>query len=436
MAGKRESRRGFSGACAGWVGGHAAMLFFLVLAVWPAWAGDWPQWGGPGRNFSIRETRDLSVDWSTSGPKVLWKKPLGDGYSALLVHEGVIYAMTREAGDAGKELVLALKAANGEEIWRRAYEAPVPGDVRKDFGVGPRSTPLLVDGRLFTVGVSALFQCLDAKTGNVLWSKDLADKYGVSSMGFGYGPSPMAYKDNVIVVTGGSKQNSKHGLSCFKRENGEVVWESEPFSGGYPSPMPATIAGKEMVLVAAGQDRLGLDLENGKILWRFEAPEQFAAVFASPVWAGDDIVVFSAAYGGGTHALRITKEGDGYKAAELWHYLKMQVHHGSSIVRDGLFIGSSGDFGPAFMTAMDIKSGEVLWRDRSFAKANTILVGDRLIILDEQGKLGLATPGKDGLTINGTADLLEFQAWTVPTYVDGRLYLRDRKTIMALELPK
>ncbi len=405
----------------------AAITLFAAPA--PAGPPAWTQWGGPNGNFCVEST-GLADEWPEGGPKQLWKRELGGGHSAILADGDTLYTLYRRGE---QDVAIALKADSGETIWETAYDAPPKKDMDVTFGPGPHSTPLLAGGRLYTLSATALLHCLDARTGDVLWSHDLMDEYGASHLGRGYGASPVAYKNTVIVSIGGSQG----GLAAFDQKSGELRWKTGRLPGGYPTPLLCELAGREQLVVAAGAERAGFDPADGSELWRMTLDPKTAAIMSTPLAVGPDRVFFSAAYGVGSDLVKVERDGDKFKAESLWHSNKMRVQHGSMVPLKGIVIGSSGDFGPAFLMALRLEDGEMAWRERGIPKATVLLAGDKLIIHDEDGGLTLARPTEDALNAGSKHRLFqpaERKSWTVPTLVGTRLYARDHYHITALDL--
>jgi outer membrane protein assembly factor BamB len=405
------------------------MLAILFVGAGQAFAAEpgWTQWGGPNRDFMTTAT-GLAERWPEAGPRQIWRRALGQGHSSILFEEGRLYTMYR---NGSQEIACALKADTGETIWEYSYDAPPKPDMQMGGGGGPHSTPLIVGDRVFTVGGTVVFHCLDKNTGKVLWSHDLMEKLGASHIGRGYGPSPLAYESLVIVPVGGKEA----GLAAFSQETGEVVWKSEPLRPSQSSPILARVHGDDHLVAAMGADRVGLDPKTGATRWKVTLDRQAAAIMSTPVLLPPDRVFFSSAYGGGSYMFKILKSDSGqYSAEQLWHDKRLKVQHGNAVVVGDAIIGSSGDFGPAFLMAINPANGDVHWRERGFTKSTILKVGDRLLILDEQGNLVLAAAGPDGLNIISRSKPLQDKAWTIPTLIGTTLYLRDLKDIVALDL--
>jgi len=401
-------------------------LAAMSLAL-PASRAQWLQWGGPNRNFVCEDVGPLATSWPKGGPPQLWKREIGDGYSTILVDGDHIFTMCRR-GD--QDAVLCLDAASGKTIWEMKYDAPEKPGMLKDFGVGPNSTPLIVGNRIFTVSATVIFHCLDKRTGEVIWKHDLMDEMKASHLGRGFSPSPIAYKDTVILPVGAPEAS----VAAFKQDTGEIVWKTTGLRPGHSSPILTTIDGNPEIVFALGVDRGGIDPDTGEIRWKIGFERAAAAQLSSPLRLRDGRLFLSAAYGYGSDLLSVAKKDGKLEAEQVWHTKKLKVQHGTYIQFGDLVVASSGDFGPAFLMGLKIDDGAVAWRERGFAKSTLLKAGDKAVILDETGVLALATPSAEGIKVHAKAQLLAEKSWSTPTLVGTRLYLRDRKTIMAVDL--
>lgn len=419
----------------------SAALFFISPAI--AKAGDqWLQWGGPHRDFKV--DAKIIDKWEGDSPKVLWSRELGDGYSCILADGENLYTQYHvedEAANVHDDVVVALKPESGQTVWEYRYPAPFTDKMLHDFGYGPRSTPLVVGHRLFTVGATAILTCLDKKNGQKLWSTDLIKEHGAGTLQRGYGASPFAYKDMIILPIGkpgpldGAKPGDAtdhHSVIAFNQSDGKVVWKNQDFGNTYASPFLYKFDGKDQLIIFGDAAIYGLNPENGEKLWSHE--HAGGANISTPVAGDDGIFFFSSAYGVGSRAIQLKKDGDGYTTEELFFNKKMKIHHGNAIRIGDYVYASSGDFGPAFFAAVNVKTGKFGWKKRGISKANCVLADDKLIILDEDGKLYLATVTPKKIKILCEAQLLTKQAWSVPTLVGDKLYIRDLKKIMAVDL--
>ncbi len=395
-------------------------------------AASWPQWGGPHGDFKA-DCTGLADKWPEGGPKKLWSRDLGDGYSSIACDGKRLYTMYRptdEEKNKTDELIIALDPKTGETLWEHIYEAQFVKGMDNRFGRGPHSTPLIVGDRLFAVGSLVNLHCLDSEHGSVLWSRDLRKDEGASHMMYGYGASALAYKDTIILPIGGEGK----AVIAFRQSDGSVAWKNQDFGPTHASPFIANVGGEDQLILFADKAVAGLDPASGKLKWTHEHPTQFGANISTPVWGEDETLFISSAYGMGSRGILLQRSGGATEPKELWHNRKMKIHHGNA-VRVGNFVyGSSGDFGPVFYAAVDVKSGEFAWKNRDVGKASSLYADGKMIILNEKGRLFLARPSPAELEILSEAQLCEDRTWTTPTLVGKTLFVRDRQKIMALDL--
>ncbi len=387
----------------------------------------WTQFGGPQRDFRADST-GLAESWPEAGSKVIWERELGDGYSSIIVDGANAYTMVRRDEN---EAVVALDAASGATRWETAYAAPLLKEMAMEFGPGPHATPLLVDGRLFTVGVTCVLTCLNAADGKVLWTRDLTKDFGLEPFGRGYASSPTAWKHTIILPIGGGPGKS---LAAFDQKTGELVWTAQDFALTHSTPLLINLAGQDQLVCFLGKEVVGLNPDNGALYWRHEHLTEYDANIATPCWNGKDILFISSAYGGGARGLRLTRAGDQTKVEELWHTRRVQLHHNNVVCIDNHVYGASGSFGGFVYFGLDLETGKLVWGERAFPKATTIAADGKAIVLDQDGQLALLRLSPEGCKVLAKQQLLENVSWTSPTLVGTRLYLRDRKRAMALEL--
>jgi outer membrane protein assembly factor BamB len=402
--------------------GEMRLFGLSLIAVAIAAAAEWSQWGGPNRDFRM-STSPKASGWPESGPKQLWSRDLGDGYSSIVTSDNALYTMYRKDS---QDVVIALDPSSGETIWQTAIDAPHASGMNVEAGPGPHSTPLIVGDRMFVTTVIAHLVALDLKTGKRLWSNDLWKEYKGNFLDRGYSASPLAYKDTVIVPVGGAGR----ALMAFRQKDGSVVWSGGDFDNSQSSPILIRAGGRDQLVSFMAKQVMGADPDTGEALWSIGHQTMYDINAATPVWCEDvGVLVVSSAYDGGARGIQV-----GAAATELWHHKRLRVHHGNMVCSGGVVYGSSGDFGPAPLTAVEAKTGEVLWQDRAFAKAAFVLGGDRLFVVDDDGTVAIATISRQGLKVLAEAQLLQANAWTVPVVSGSRLFVRDRHKIMALAL--
>jgi outer membrane protein assembly factor BamB len=405
---------------------HILLVGLLFFSVEQAMAtSDWLQWGGPNRNFKS-DSKGLAASWPQGGPRQLWSRPLGEGHSSIIVDGDRLITMYSK-GD--QETVIALDATTGKTAWEHSYNVSSQG-MDYEYGKGPHSTPLVVGNNLFAVGATAMLNCLDKKTGKVIWSHDLWKEYKGTVEDRGYSCSPLAYKNTIILSVGGAGQ----AVVAFNQKDGSIAWKKQDFMTSPASHIIINVEGQDQLVAFLGNDIVGLDPNNGDLLWSQKHVTEWGLNISTPIWGEDNLLFCSSAYNGGSRVLKLTRQDGKTTATEVWFHRRVRVHHGNAIRLGDYVYSSTGDFGPAFLTAVEVKTGKVAWQDRSFPKSNFLYADGKLIILDEDGNLAIATVTPEGLKVHSKAQVLNHLAWTAPTLVGTKLYLRDRKTIMALDL--
>ncbi|HEX9759572.1 MAG TPA: PQQ-binding-like beta-propeller repeat protein, partial [Candidatus Acidoferrales bacterium] len=289
----------------------AAALLPIVQGAAPAApVATWPQWGGPHRNFTV-DASGLAETWPPEGPRRIWSRPLGEGYSAISVVDGRLFTMLRRGE---QEVAVALDAATGKTIWEYAYDAPFSAEYSMENGPGPHAEPLVAGGRVFTTGATGILHALDAATGKVLWSHNLLAEYNGTLRVNGYACSPIAYGDTVIVMVGGAG----HAVMAFRQSDGAVAWQSQDFDNSASSPLLINVDGQDQLVAFLFADIVGLDPRNGALLWSHAHRTGYGLNVTMPVWGGDNLLFLSSTYGGGSRALRLTQSGGKTKVEEVW----------------------------------------------------------------------------------------------------------------------
>ena len=411
-----------------------------LQAVQPAAAAahSWLEWGGPNRNFMISNGPRLADSWPAAGPPVVWSRPLGNGHSSILADEGRLYTMYRVGEPRrgpwnAEEIVVSMDAATGKTLWEYKYPSRIADFSR---GAGPHATPLIVGGRLFTAGTNLQFHAFDKRTGKVLWSHDLVAEFGAPPLLIrpvvksGHASSPIAYKDTVITMAGGPGQS----LMAFRQSDGALAWKSGDYLISGATPLLITLDGREQLVVFAGSHMTGVDPNNGRVLWAHPHDPGNDFNFSLPLFGGDGVLFMSSGYRAGSRAIRLVPNGEATSVQELWFNSRVRFMFLNAIRLGDHVYGTSGDMGPAFLTAIDLKTGQPAWQNRGFSQATLIHADGKAIILDEDGDLALTRLTPEGATVLSQVKLFDTVAWTVPTLAGTTLYARDRAKILALDL--
>lgn len=396
----------------------AAVVMTLVMLAGPATASDWPQFRGPNRDGVSTET-GLATSWPEGGPPALWRAPLGEGYSGIVVVDGRLFTLFADAKD---ELVVALDAATGKELWRYRLDA-------KYFdgqGNGPRSTPTVDDGVVYALGAKGRLAALDAATGKRLWNQDLKAAFGARPPQWGVATSPLVEGDLLLIDVGGKPGAA---LVALHKRTGLVAWTSATDQAGYSAPIAVTVGGLRQVLFFTGSRLMAVTPADGRELWSERWKTSYDVNAATPIFIPPDRVFVASGYNVGGALYRIEVDGTSAKASQVWRTRGMKNQFSSSVYRDGVLYG----FDQAFLQAIDVATGEERWKARGFGHGSLTYADGHLIVLSDRGTLALVEATPEAYREKARADVLAGKCWTVPTFAGGRLYLRNEREIVALD---
>jgi outer membrane protein assembly factor BamB len=403
--------------------GFSALIVAVVLVV-ELGAADWPQFLGPDRNGAA--AGPISENWGPSGPKVVWRKQVGQGFAGPAVVGNRVLLFHRVGNE---EVLESLDAKNGMPAWRYGY----PTTYRDDFGFdeGPRAVPVVADGIVYTFGAQGQLHAVDLVKGTRVWSEDTMKRFNVPKGFFGAGGSPLVEGGRVIANVGGDKA----GVVAFEAKTGKVIWAVTEDDASYSSGVAATIGGRRTAVFLTRDNLLGLDPANGMILFQRRWRARLAASVnaATPLVVGDQIFV-SAQYGPGAGVMRV----EGGKLVDLWNSDEaLSNHYATSVYHDGYLYGYHGrqEYGPSFR-AVDFKTGMVKWSQEQFRAGSVLLVGDKLLIVREGGEMILAPASPQAFKPIARAQILPAVVRPYPALADGYLYLRNENTLVCLDLRK
>ena len=405
------------------------VLFELFAFGQKAAGDDWLTWGGKNRDFIVTAPVKLADSWPPAGPKRLWIRPLGDGYSAIAVEKSILYTAFRRGG---QDVVTALDASSGKTLWEFGYDNPFKNSFSEKVGPGPYAMPQIVGDRLFTASGTGKIHALDKKTGKVIWRHDLYNEFHATRLEFGYSCHGLPYKDTIIYQTGGDGD----AMIAFRQSDGAVAWKGLRFKNSHASPILIQVDGQTQAAGVAANSVFGFNPDNGALLWSHPHVTNYGLAVSTPVWAprAGNILFVASAYGTGGRALQLSQSGGKTTARELWADTHHQLHLGNAIEKDGTVYFSRSYDGPVFTAAVDLKTGAIKWQNRGFAKAQLLAADGKMILADQDGTLALCRMTPQKLEILSKASILENIAWTPPTLVGTTLYLRDRKTIAAYDV--
>jgi outer membrane protein assembly factor BamB len=394
------------------------LLALMHLAAGRAGALDWPQFRGMDRDGVSAET-GLVRNWPVEGPRVLWRRPIGEGYSGVSVVGGRLYTMD---SDATSEYVLALETGTGKEIWR----APAGPKLIDDMGNGPRTTPTLDGGMVYAMGSHGRLLALKAADGSKVWEVDLPQAFGAKRPTWGYSGSPLIDGDLLILEVGGEENR---GVVAFEKATGKVRWGALDGDAAYSSPVVITIGGVKQYVVPrrAGPQTVSLT-PDGAVHWTHPAP---FSVIASALFVPPDRVYVSGGDDAGAVLIRIRSEGGRAVVEELWKTRAMKNHFNNAVlVGDHLY-----GFDNATFKCLSVATGEPTWAQRGLGKGSLLVAdGNLLVVLSDKGTLLLVEAAPNSYRELARFQAMEGKAWTAPALADGRLYLRDQDEIVALEM--
>ena len=377
----------------------------------------WPQWRGPNRDGISKET-GLLKQWPAEGPPLVWKATgAGAGYSSFSVADGKLYTMGLRGN---REFVIAFDVATGKEVWATAHGSAF----HNDRGNGPRGTPTIDGDRVYALGGNGDLSVLDARTGKIVWTKNVLKEFGGSNITWGISESPLVIGNKLLVNPGGPGAS----IVALNKADGSVIWKSQSDRAGYSSAIPVEVNGGTQVVFFTSERAVGLDLKDGRLLWEYARPANNVANVATPIVRANRVFI-SSDYGTGGGVVEIKPDN---KAQELWFSKDMRNHHSSSVLIGDYLYG----FSSAILTAIKFDTGEIAWRDRSVGKGSLVYADGNLYCLSENGVVGLVEATPTGYKEKGRFRIPQDQlpTWTHPVVAGGRLYLRDQDTIYAFDI--
>jgi outer membrane protein assembly factor BamB len=271
---------------------------------------------------------------------------------------------------------------------------------------------------------------LNKKNGKLVWSHDLYSEFHATHLIYGYSSHALPYKDTLIFPAGGNGD----GVIALRQSDGAVLWKALQFTNSYSSPLLINVDGQVQVVFVAAKTVFGFNPDNGALLWSHPHDTPYGIAISTPVWAPGNLLFVASAYGVGARTLELHQAGGKTTVRQLWYDPHLELHFGTALQRDGYVYISSGYNGPVLMSAVELRTGKIAWRQRGFSKAQLLWADGKIILADEDGTLALCRASPQKFEVLSQVSLLQNIAWTPPTLVGTHLYLRDRKTIMALEL--
>lgn len=405
----------------------AAMAALALMTTTAVAADDWTQFRGPARDGISKET-GLLPSWPAGGPPEVWRRPIGQGFSAVTVANGTLYTLAADgispdgmASGETSEYAVALRASDGGELWRTALDRAYADD----RGSGPRSSPTLWRDRLFVLSGYGKLYALARSDGSVLWRRDLVAEHGGRIPMWGYSASVLVEGD-VLYVAGGSETGS---ILAFSPTTGELQWSAGSSHPSYASPVAGDLAGRRQIVFLQGDRLVGMS-PDGTELWAYPWPVINNINVATPLLLPDDRVFVSTSYDVGAAVVQVRRAGDRFEATEVWRSGVMKNHFHASVHWQGHIYG----FDNAFLTCIDAATGAERWRARGFGKGSVLVADGKLIVLSERGRLVLAALDPERFVEISSHQVAEARSWTAPSLADGQLYVRNERELVRLDL--
>lgn len=381
--------------------------------------GNWSGFRGPKRDGVIRGVR-IQTDWTQSKPVELWRKPIGPGWSSFAVRGNFIYTQEQRGND---EIVACYNLATGEPVWRhrdaaRFYES--------NAGAGPRATPTLSNGRVYTFGATGILNALNARDGSVIWSRNAASDTKTKVPMWGFASSPLVVGDAVIVATSGV-------LAAYEAAKGHPRWQGPADKGGYSSPQLATIDGVAQILLLNGEGATSVSPSDGKLLWKHEWAGD--GIVQPAVIAGSDVLIGSGSgmsSANGMRRIAVTHSDAGWSVEERWTSNGLKPYYNDFVVHKGNAYGFDG----SILACVGLEDGKRKWKGGRYGHGQIILLPDQdlLLVLSEEGDLALVKAAPDQFTEVARFKAIEGKTWNHPVLVGDQLLVRNGEEMAAFRL--
>ena len=379
----------------------------------------WTNFRGPRRDGKYEET-SISTNWPANGLPVVWKQPVGIGHSSFVVADGKAYTIEQRRS---QEVVAAYYMNNGRELWTQKWNA----EYTDSTGDGPRSTPTWDAGRLYALGATGEFRCLDANSGALIWGKNILTDNQAKNLPWAMAASPLIVDDKVIVLPGGTSGKS---VVAYNKNTGAPVWRVLNDTQAYVSPMLVELAGRRQIIVVSASRVVGLTPENGTLLWEYQWDTANGINVSQPIIVDRNRFFISSGYGKGAALVEVKGSGNSFTASTVWENNNMKNKFNSSVLYNGYIYGLD----EGILVCLDVNTGERKWKDGRYGYGQVILAGNHLIVTSDQGDVALvnATPAQYTQVARFTA--VQGQTWNYPAIANGRLLVRNSNEMAAYDI--
>lgn len=377
----------------------------------PVAADDWPQFRGPRRDGVVDSAR-LRRDWDTRPPELIWRHPVGQGWSSFAIVGG--FAFTQEQRD-DKEVVVCYQADTGRQVWVHADPVRFSSALG---GVGPRGTPTVHASRVYALGATGKLNCLDAVSGALLWSRDALDDGRTENLVWGMAGSPLIDQGHVIVAPGGGDGRS---VLAYAVDDGRLVWSRGDYPASYSALRREVLAGQPQLLLFDAQGLAGLDPDSGAEFWRKPWQNDPQVNVAQPI-IHEGKVLISSGYGLGSALLDVSRVSQDGVPATVWNVPnRFKMKFNDAVYRDGYVFGLD----EGILSCLDAATGRRLWKRGRYGYGQLLLAGDTLIVMAESGMLALVAADSRGFRELANFQALDDVTWNHPVLHRGRLYVRN-----------
>ena len=396
-----------------------ALALLITAASIAVTQAQWPQWRGPDRTGVVPAAAVPKV-WPDK-PTVQWTQPVGEGYSSPVVFDGRVFVHSRTDPD---EIVSAFELASGEPIWSATYSSSfAKNKFAAAMAKGPHSTPLVANGRVFTLGTSAVLSSFDAATGALKWRKDWSKEIDTSRLFTGTAMSPIIDSGLLIVHVGDDDDGA---LRALDPATGDEKWALPGHGPGYASPIVTVTGGVRQLVTMTDKAVIAVDPQSGKGLWTIPFPDLWNENIVTPTVAGDILIVSGARKG--TYGYRLEKTAAGFSPTEVWHNNDLPMHMSSPVV-DGGFVYGFGNRRKGQLFCLDAKTGTTKWttEGRGGTNASIQIAGPNLVVLTTDGELIVVRRSPDKYEELKRYKVAESETWAQPVLVPGGILIRDAK---------
>ena len=382
---------------------------------------EFPQFLGPNRNGAIAGS-GVGLDWNQAPPTEIWRRPVGAAWSSFAISGG--RAVTQEQRGA-EELVVCYWLQTGEIAWSHSD----PARFQKVLGgIGPRATPAISNGRVYSLGATGLLNCLSLSDGKTIWSVNVIDQADCRNQEWGKSSSPLLINGLVVVSAG---EGGCPGLIAYQSDSGKEAWRAAPSTPAYSSPVAATLNDREQILILNFHSVTSHDPGTGATLWTHPWEGNRPKV-TQPVAVGNRVLL-SSGYGVGAELLSIAEEPGGtFKVSSLWKNRNLKSKFANIVIHKNAAYGLDD----GIMVAIDLSTGKRHWKGGRYGHGQLLLVDEKIIVLAENGDAVIVQPDTGGLIELSRHKMLTGKTWNHPALAPPYLLVRNAGEAACYRLKK